>query len=220
VNTLFQRITLSCEAMESDTRLATRSTPVHRQPCQRAILALASTVALLMASTVSANPPRSPDEEERQQLERVEIVGQALFGPPMLGDGSLWLIVIPPRPISNPGQLVDIALLPRAFNGSVQDARCSAEPDVRNSTGTQAQIDRNIVADRMYEAYAARFQTTLAIGTRFPVIYGNGSSEIWQVTRALPGPSLDVGPLQGATNGPNGPNNLTPAGTQPPTDCS
>jgi hypothetical protein len=73
------------------------------------------------------------------------------------------------------------------FADSTQDARCSSNPDIAGSRGTYSQTDRAARSTLMYNAYRARYGA-LPVNSRFPVIYGDGSSEVWLVSVSVPSP--------------------------------
>lgn len=91
------------------------------------------------------------------------------------------------------GRFTNIQLAPSddqslaRFSVQTQDARCSSDPDISGSRGNQGEPERAARATKMYEAYRSQYGI-LPSGSRFPVIYGDGSSEVWHIAVSIPPP--------------------------------
>jgi hypothetical protein len=145
-----------------------------------AVIVAACTSALIAHGVASAGPIEV-DDPEPQELEGVTVWGSL--------DGSSgwgpWASTGGSTRFSDVQIAGDPAAGVAGFADSAQDARCSSNPEISGSRGTYSRSDREARATLMYRAYLAR-HAPLPVNSRFPVIYGDGSSEVWLISVSLP----------------------------------
>lgn len=162
---------------------------------RRAVLGAALSAALITTGPLGAWPLEHDDDEPPQPLEGVEVWGEYYDGP-IGGRFGPRHSAVPAYWYSDTGiNQGDPEPGVAAFSNRLQDARCYGYAPMCTSSSTASFNERRAIAAIMLQNYTSgSFAVgTLPVGSRFPVVYADGGSEVWIVQSSATGLPSSVG---------------------------